>query len=215
MFYNVEYFCFMALPGRCFMLSAPMGSHTHRESSICTNGPGFLRNLRSYCKPVSITLPSFEVTFGKWILAFSFHAVVDLTPPKPNYLEVIIPASHLKFLCSHKRMISRRTFISTRKGHLMQTEGTSPWSGYFSPLATERQGWRAPRRLLQYPSLLCAETRGNLPENTPEETNPKMENWSLSREHEQFHSNSSKTCCVFIKCCIYCQEREFMVPETY
>lgn len=98
---------------------------------------------------------------------------------------------------------------------MTQTGGNPPVGTYFSPLATEQQGWRAPRRLAQYPSLLRAEARDNLSENTPEENNPKMENRSLSRERGQFSLNSSKTCCIFIKCCIYCHRREFMVPETY
>lgn len=55
----------------------------------------------------------------------------------------------------------------------------------------------------------------NLPGNTPEENNPKMETPSLSRDHGQFSLNSTKTCCIIIKSWIHRQEREFMVPETH
>lgn len=92
-------------------------------------------------------------------------------------------------------------------------------SGQFSPLATERQGWRAPGWAIQYPSLFYFFFfffHGlNLPGNTPEENNPKMETPSLSRDHGQFSLNSTKTCCIIIKSWIHRQEREFMVPETH
>lgn len=94
--------------------------------------------------------------------------------------------------------MSRCAFISTREGHLRQT-GIFPMKQLFLSVGYRvKGGWRASRWLLQYPSLSCADTRDNLPGNTPEEKNPNMETRSLSRERGQFNLNSSKTCCIFI-----------------
>lgn len=163
--------------------------------------------------PQALTLwwisPHLSLTFRSHHTCRSLK--IHLQPQK-NHVQMYI-YFHLRGTCradgrnfteseNHWMVWVRKGFKRSFHSNLLPWAGNSPTGAGcskanptlemvgFSPLATERQGWRAPGWSLQYPSLSSSETKPA--GNTPEKNNPKMENSSRSRDCGKFSAIQPK-----------------------